>query len=229
MMATRQEQRSLLDLKDAANEIGNKSGVPGRAAMWLTSWVFVFASVFLLVEFVLLHSANPPTNELINFFGTIEAVLWLEGFIVLLYWCIYEVPFQFSGTLGCVLKLAASVFFNLQPGSGLVDEDIGIAWSNFVGISLFHGGNMVSVYSMFNMFDSSRPFSEGNLPVWGMWVYTLATTFLVTADGLDYFDVDTPEYIKFGQICGATLLLLGSLIYAYWSRPLSLLPAFSVN
>ena len=62
-----------------------------------------------------------------------------------------------------------------------------------------------------------------------MWIYTLATTFLVTADGLDYFKCDEPEYIKFGQIVGASLLGVGSLIYAYWSRPRTLLPAFSVN
>ena len=108
---------------------------------------------------MLLHSANPPANELINFFGTIEAVLWLQGFILLLYWCIYEVPFQFSGTFGCMLKLIASIFFNIQPAGGLIRSvEVGCPWSNFVGICLFHSGNMVSVYAMFNMFDSASTF-----------------------------------------------------------------------
>lgn len=64
-----------------------------------------------------------------------------------------------------------------------------------------------------------EPLSEANLPVLGMWVYTLATTFLVTADGLDYYEVESAtDYIKFGQICGGTLLLVGSIMYCYWSR-----------
>ena len=72
--------------------------------------------------------------------------------------------------------------------------------------------------------------SEANLPVQGMWVYTLATTLLVTADGLDYFigrdcktgiDCYSPgvkQYIKWGQILGACFLGVGSVIYCRWSR-----------
>ena len=68
--------------------------------------------------------------------------------------------------------------------------------------------------------------SEKNLPVLGMWVYTTATTLLVTADGIDYYNVEGCEtYIKYGQIFGATLLLVGSLMYAYWSRPHTYLPS----
>ena len=33
---------------------------------------------FLLAEFILLHLAKPPANELINFLGTVEAILWLQ-------------------------------------------------------------------------------------------------------------------------------------------------------
>ena len=63
------------------------------------------------------------------------------------------------------------------------------------------------------------PWSESNLPVYGMWVYTLATTLLITADGLDYYGVESAEvYVKYGQIFGATLLGVGSLMYCYWSR-----------
>ena len=81
---------------------------------------------------------------------------------------------------------------------------------------------------MKDMFDKSKPMSEANLPVIGMWVYTLATTLLVTADGLAYYEVSgVDEYIKVGQIGGAILLGVGSLMYAYWSRPATYLPPFS--
>lgn len=50
-----------------------------------------------------------------------------------------------------------SCFFNVQPASGLLEEeDLGVHWSNFVGICLFHSGNLVSTYDMRNMFNSNR-------------------------------------------------------------------------
>jgi hypothetical protein len=55
--------------------------------------------------------------------------------------------------------------------------------------------------------------------VQAMWVYALATTLLCTADGLDFYAIEAAaDYIKFAQIFGATLLGVGSLMYAYWSR-----------
>jgi hypothetical protein len=97
---------------------------------------------------------------------------------------------------------------------------LGVGWSNFVGICLFHTGNMIDTYGMRTMFNAQRfILSHGNLPVVGMWVYTLATTLLVTADGLDYFKVEANFWIPFGQIAGSALLGVGSLIYCYWSRP----------
>eukprot|EP00038_Savillea_parva_P027114 m.57630 g.57630 ORF g.57630 m.57630 type:complete len:227 (+) comp7777_c0_seq2:155-835(+) len=205
---------------------GGQSGIPGRACMWLLSWVFVFASVFLTAEFVLLHLNNPPTNELINFFGTIEGILWLQGFILLLYWSFYEVPIAPMGCFATFLKFVASCFFNVQPASGLITmQPLGVPWSNFVGICLFHSGNVISTYTMLGMLNKSDPWSESNLPVYGMWVYTLATTLLITADGLDYYGVESAEvYVKYGQIFGATLLGVGSLMYCYWSRPATYLP-----
>lgn len=79
-----------------------------------------------------------------------------QGFILLLYWSLYEIPIGFAGTFGTFLKLLASVFFNIQPASGLIEmEELGVPWSNFVGICLFHTGNVVSCYSMIGMFDKS--------------------------------------------------------------------------
>lgn len=81
-------------------------------------------------------------------------------------------------------------------------------------------GNMINTYDMRSMFNPQRfLFSHGNLPVVGMWIYTLATTLLVTADGLEYFEVTSNFWIPFGQITGSALLGVGSLIYCYWSRP----------
>ena len=58
------------------------------------------------------------------------------------------------------------------------------------------------------------------------WVYWLATWFLVVADTLFYLGlqppygpgavVDTP-FIGVGQVVGAALLLVGSLIYVAWA------------
>eukprot|EP00039_Didymoeca_costata_P029323 m.24180 g.24180 ORF g.24180 m.24180 type:complete len:227 (-) comp7583_c0_seq1:2076-2756(-) len=202
------------------------SAVPGRKCMWLISLIFVFASTFLTTEFILLHQAlnGGPTyyqnGTLINFFGTLEAILWLQGFMLLLYWAVYEIPFSGLGVTAVILKLLASCFFNIQPASGLLlGVDVGVTWSNFVGICLFHSGNLISTYDMRKMFDASNFWGHGNLPVLGMWVYTLATTLLITADGLDYYKMDFPNYIAFGQISGAVLLGVGSLIYCQWSRP----------
>ncbi len=54
--------------------------------------------------------------------------------------------------------------------------------------SLFHTGNVFSVYAMMKpangLFDYGNKFCHGNLPVWGMWVYLSATTFLGALDSL---------------------------------------------
>lgn len=39
---------------------------------------FAHCQAFLLAEFIILHLAEPPANELINFLGTVEAILWLQ-------------------------------------------------------------------------------------------------------------------------------------------------------
>lgn len=101
-----------------------------------------------------------------------------------------------------------------SEGGFMPGVSFGFGWSNFLGIwcarlcprlrvrdrptahihplllslrSLFHTGNVFSVYAMMKpangLFDYGNKFSHGNLPVWGMWTYLLATTFLVTANG----------------------------------------------
>ena len=65
--------------------------------------------------------------------------------------------------IGCLFKLAAAGFFNLNPMTAIVlhkyptpeDGSVwahwageGCPWSNFVGICLFHTGNTFSVVGM---------------------------------------------------------------------------------
>jgi len=228
-------------LERPINDLDSTPSIPGRKCMWLLSWIFVFASVTLMTEFCLIHDmivacdgpcGNGTGNhtggtypfkqpQIINFFGTVSCILWLQGFILLMYWNIYEVPPAFLSVLAVAFKIVASCFFNVQPASGLLMQvPLGVKWSNFVGICLFHTGNMINTYDMRSMFNPQRfLFSHGNLPVVGMWIYTLATTLLVTADGLEYFEVTSNFWIPFGQITGSALLGVGSLIYCYWSRP----------
>jgi len=83
---------------------------------------------------------------------------------------------------------------------------------------------------MLSLFDSKAPFAWGNWPVLGMWTYCLATWVLVLADTLAYLSLPVPSgpasieytdvdgFIKPGQVLGATLLLVGSLIYTAWSK-----------
>lgn len=203
--------------------------------------MFILASVALTAEFVLFANeitfpgsvdclpenfnatacaGEPVPYALANFLGTISCVLWFQGFVLLLYFLHYEIGADRVTIFAAFVKLVAAVFFNIQPASSLFgrwdnigDAAFGCSWSNFVGICLFHTGNMISCYAMRNLFDSKRPFSEGNCAVWGMWVYTVATTFLVTADGLEYYGVHE-FFVNFGQITGASLLGVGSMIYA---------------
>jgi hypothetical protein len=116
--------------------------------------------------------------------GMASCIFWLLGFILLTHWHVYSIADKSSlGFLGCLLKLAAAVFFNLQPltalwyetdvasmpsaanssaGSGaaapagLDYENVApgdaymfmTGWSDFLGICLFHTGNMFSVFHM---------------------------------------------------------------------------------
>ena len=48
-------------------------------------------------------------------------------------------------------------FFNVQPASALIERKAGgVAWSNFVGICLFHAGNMINTWDMRQGFDKTR-------------------------------------------------------------------------
>ena len=249
--------------------------IPGRTTSLASSWVFIAASVVLLIEFIALNAgpyqalyytcgelspgvdkpcepASWVTNDLINALGAIEAVLWFVGFALLIDWLVfYTFPIWGASRralAGATLKLIASVLFNVQPWSALVDkkyglDGVGVPWSNFLGIVFFHSGNLVDCVGMTFLFDRRTPFAWANWPVWGIWTYTAATWFLVVADGSAYFamprieadpalgvplgcalimgppaastDVNT-KFVAPGQIIGASLLLLASIIFTAW-------------
>ena len=129
---------------------------PSNALLWRLK-------VTLMTEFCLIHDmivacggpCSSGTNhsggtypfkqpQIINFFGTVSCILWLQGFILLMYWNIYEVPPAFLSVVAVAFKIIASCFFNVQPASGLLMQvPLGVDWSNFVGICLFHTGTSI--------------------------------------------------------------------------------------
>jgi hypothetical protein len=225
--------------------------VPFQAQQILISWIFVFASVALFLDFVGLQSlekcvirevscssAETYFRKLDNWFGTISCVWWLTGFAVLQHW-LARISATRWGQFGCFLKLVASVFFNIQPMTGIqgTRHGAGLAWSNLTGILLFHSGNLVSCadFFVFPPPGSNKRgswFEYGNLPITGMWIYQLATWFLVLANLVtcDWHQVvdptskgpstqfmDTDSFVVIVcQYAGALLLLLGSIVYGIW-------------
>jgi len=211
--------------------------VPGRTVILTSSCVFVLASVLLLIEFILINASADAT--LINVFGALEGVGWVAGFALLIDW---QVSYLFPligvsrrALLGAILKFVAAIFFNVQPFSWLVAGDssscsltgVGVPWSNFVGICFFHSGNTIDALGM--AAGLREPFKHENLPAVGMWIFWAATWLLIVADTLVW--VGTPDPMGPGletgvsmtgvisplQITGATLLGVGSVLYAYWA------------
>lgn len=229
--------------------------IPGRATIELSSWIFVLASLSLLAEFVLLYlgAAQPlyykaepkvswATARRVSILGVLEAVCWFVGFGLLIDWIVFHTFDVFgksrSALTGAILKLIASAFFCVQPASQLGDPrneflvvGLGVPWSNFVGICLFHSGNCVDAWRMAGLFDSAAPTAHGNWPAIGTWIYTCATSLLLGADALAYFapapynPPSTPavsssqlKLICPLQIAGASLLAIASVLYVAWAR-----------
>merc|ERR1719357_2213352 len=182
--------------------------IPYRMQQVLTNWIFVFASIALLLDFGALQfivragaSAEGPGHfaELCNWFGAMSCFGWFTGFVILSHW-LHSVGASSMGLTGCYLKLVASVFFNLQPMTGTMNDPefgggysrgggAGLWWSNLTGICLFHSGNLVSCLDFYLKpppgSDKDKSWSfHGNLPITAMWVYQLATWLLVAANFL---------------------------------------------
>ena len=59
-------------------------------------------------------------------------------------------------------------------------------WSDLVGILFFHSGNCIDTVGMLPLFDTRKPFSTANLPVYGISIYCLATWVLVAVNLVAY-------------------------------------------
>ena len=217
--------------------------IPGRTKILASSVVFVFASVFLLFEFTSIHYGWPAAQDDLttwNILGVLEGVGWVIGFVLLIDWIVFEVQapimnvdersFDRQGLIGATLKLIASVLFCIQPISylaGYLPDSYGCPWSNFAGICFFHTGNMINAIGMLPLIDCAAP-ALANAPPIGMIVFASATWFLVVADGIFYFSLPVPngpgyhvggmrDFVAPGQVIGASLLLVGSLMYTMWA------------
>jgi len=154
--------------------------IPGQATILASSWVFTLSSVFLFLEFLFLYegpaqglyynstgtatSASWVTTPLINWCGAISCVGWFVGFALLIDWIVFHTFPVFGPSrralTGAILKLIAAAFFNVQPWSQIIDDkyglpEVGVPWSNFVGIVFFHAGNCIDAVGMYPMFDKT--------------------------------------------------------------------------
>ena len=210
------------------------AAMPNQLEMHLLSHVFLWASITLFAGFALLHypafpsadgSPSPVSVDYWNVAFHWSCILWFLGFVMLTHWIlVLPGPTDKWGLAGSLLKLVAAVFFNVNPLSALLgyDGNFGVNWSNLTGICFFHLGNMVSVWGMRGQVKWDRVLDPATLHVVGMWIYLLATTFLVPADALAYQNLAlgktvNQDFVKFGQLFGSAMLILGSLVYTHWS------------
>ena len=211
--------------------------IPGRCEVLLSSIIFDIAAVLLLLEFTSIGYGFPMAKDDLtgwNWLGCWSCVGWFIGFALLIDWTVFSTfpvwGFSRQALAGATLKLIASVLFCIQPFSYLAGFDplnAGNPWSNFVGICFFHAGNMLNAICMCPMIDCSAPLLA-NAPPIGMIIFATATWFLVIADGIFYFALPTPsgpgvdvrsaiDVVSPFQVTGATLLLVGSLLYTFWA------------
>ena len=96
--------------------------VPGRATVLASSWIFIIASIFLLIEFLGIH--HKWHASICSWLGTVSDVFLFAGFALLIDWLVFHIFPAFGGSrralTGATLKLIASVLFTIQPFGGLV-------------------------------------------------------------------------------------------------------------
>ena len=199
--------------------------VPGRSTVLASSISFIIASTLLLAEFVAIAMGK---FSIVNYLGAASCVGWVVGFVMLINWIVFSTfpvwGFDKRALTGATIKLIAACFFNIQPWSWIIAPGygvpgIGVPWSNFVGAWMFHIGNSIDAVGMAPMFDKAAPFALANWPVLGMWTLTAASTFLSVAGTVSFFNAPATllRYAVPSQILGSFLLLVGSVMYTYWS------------
>ncbi len=221
--------RDLENPEEADGRRVGGGGLPRQAEMMHASWVFLFASVTLLLAFLMLGNVSIFAGARVDFTESVflvSCIAWLYAFGVLLHW-VWVLPGpskDWWGLSGAALKLVASALFNVQPLTALaLGVDRSCAWSNLVGICFFHAGNIVSCCGMLkNMCGWARPCSLANWPVVAMHIYLAATTLLVAANVVAYgpfglADELSPEGLSWLQCGGSALLCVGSVLYVVWS------------
>ena len=188
--------------------------IPGRSTLLASSVVFDIASVLLFLEFVGINADGLNISP----WSLVRSTCWAPSRALAGSWKaaahrlagLPHLPGLGTVTpllIGATLKLIASVMFCVQPFSGLhakVEADkLGVAWSNFVGIVFFHAGNVIdSIGLTLTAFDRTKVFSFGNLPVFGINSYVIATWLLVVADGQAYFG-KINGFTMYGQLIGS--------------------------
>ena len=237
----------LLHQRHESEDFGPQ-GIPHQLSVLISSWVFVLASFFLFLGFFFVHhlpnnETEPPDVDpnasmssataasLTSLAFHWSCILWTLGFVMLCHWLfMLPGPLDRVGFIGALLKLLASIFFNMNPLSALLtyNRGQGLDWTNELGICLFHLGNMVSVYSMRGGLNWENLADANNLPIFGMWCFLIATTFLVAADTMFYQGTTNhlgtadpakldSSFLEFGQLFGSFMLFFGSCIYVHWS------------
>lgn len=216
--------------------------IPHRMQQVLLNWVFMGASVALLLDFAalqdLVHTekGQRPDHfaELCNWFGVVSCIGWFVGFVLLAHW-LHSVGATRLALVGCYLKLVAAIFFNIQPMTGTMNDPAynygaGVWWSNLTGIILFHSGNVVSCIDFFLQpppgADKKKGWLyHGNLPVTGMWIYQLATWFLVASNAMacTFNGAEGYPLVPVGkwpvilcQMAGGGGLLIGAIVFTIW-------------
>mmetsp|Transcript_75991 Transcript_75991/g.163074 ORF Transcript_75991/g.163074 Transcript_75991/m.163074 type:complete len:262 (+) Transcript_75991:59-844(+) len=219
--------------------------IPHRMQQVLLNWIFVVASVCLILDFLSLQDLLRPDKgseqfaELCNWFGVVSCIGWLLGFILLTHW------FQTVGVpkltlLTGYIRIVASILFNLQPLTGTMNDPAmgggfsrgggaGIWWSNLAGILFFHAGNFLAcvsqqLYPAPGYEKAKGWFFHGNLVYTANWVLQGATWLLVASNlmachwgnGAASWVPTTDPVVFVCQVGGATSLLIGSLIYLEW-------------
>jgi len=194
--------------------------VPGRTTALMSGIASTISAVLLLAQFVALYM---EMFGIVNLLGAASCVGWVITFVLVIDWTVFSIFPAFGpnkvSLVGPVVKLIASCFFNIQPWSALIAPSygvpgIGVPWSNFVGILMFHTGNCIDSVSMYSLLNPKEGcgVQSGNWPVMGMWTLCTATWFLAPAGTIAFFIPDLAAEALLAQIAGSALLVVGSII-----------------
>ena len=209
--------------------------MPGRMTNLLSNIMSTIASILLLAEFLAIQA---EASSIVNPLGAASCVGWVVTFVLVIYWNVFDAFPVYGpdkiGLIGPLTRLVAACFFNIQPWSALIAPiqapeeaeaqcawmagygvpGIGVPWSNFVGIVLFHIGNCVDAVNIYKLFAPQNGYGvqSGNWVPLALWTFCTATWFLVIAGGIAFFSGPTAGTLN-SQIFGSFLLLVGSLLF----------------